>query len=87
MVNEKVHNNFKKAVAFVNSYTNPLPADILLKLYAYYKIANRNQDHPGSTTPLINAFKANALIQAKNISRDRAMKEYIQLVKKELKNK
>lgn len=85
MVNEKVHNNFKKSVAIVNSYTNPLPADILLKLYAYYKIANHNHNHPGSTTPLINAFKANALIQAKNISREQAMKEYILLVKKELK--
>lgn len=86
MVNEKVHTNFKKAVVFVNNYTRPLPADILLKLYAYYKIAHSNQSHPGSTTPLINAFKANALFQAKNISREQAMKAYIKLVKKELKN-
>ena len=87
MVNDKVHANFKKAVAFANEYAVPLPADILLKLYAYYKIANQNQDHPGSRTPLINAFKANALIQARNMSREQAMKEYTKLVKKELKNK
>ena len=30
----KVHANFKKAVAFANEYAVPLPADILLKLYA-----------------------------------------------------
>ena len=69
----------------MNSYTEPLPADILLKLYAYYKIANRNFDNPGSKTPLINAFKANALIQARNIGREEAMKQYIKIVDKEIK--
>ena len=85
MKNEKLHKNFLKAVAAVNDYTDPLPADLLLKLYAYYKIANKNSDNPQSKTPLINAFKANALIQAKNISRVEAMKEYIKLVKKQIK--
>lgn len=85
MKNDKVKNDFLEAVEFVNSYTNPLPADLLLKLYAYYKIANKNFDNPGSKTPLINAFKANALIQAKNISREDAMKAYTALVKKEVK--
>lgn len=84
---EKLQSNFLKAVKFVNDYTNPLPADLLLKLYAYYKIANENFDNPGSRTPLINAFKSNALIQAKNLSRKDAMKRYIALVKKELKDK
>lgn len=86
MKNDKVHINFEKAVDFINSYTKPLPADLLLKLYAYYKIASKNQDNPGSTTPLINAFKANALIQAKDISRTEAMKRYTKLVKKEVRN-
>ena len=84
MKNEKLNTDFSKAVAFVNSYIEPLPADILLKLYAYYKIANRNYDNPGSSTPLINAFKANALIQAKKMTREDAMKAYIKLVKKEV---
>ena len=61
-----------------------MPPDLLLKLYAFYKIANKNYSNPGSKTPLINAFKANALIQAKNISREDAMKAYIKLVKKEV---
>ncbi len=85
MKNEKLHKEFTKAVDLVNNYTDPLPADLLLKLYAYYKIANKNFANPGSKTPLINAFKANALIQAKNISREEAMKKYISLVKKEIK--
>ncbi|TLP81010.1 acyl-CoA-binding protein [Maribacter sp. ACAM166] len=76
---------FEEAVAHVNSFTEPIPADILLKLYAYYKIANSNFDNPGSRTPLINAFKANALFQAKNMTKKQAMKAYIELVGKELK--
>lgn len=87
MKNEKLHNDFSKAVECVNGYSKPLPADLLLKLYAYYKIANGNQNHPGSTTPLINAFKANALIQAKNVGRIEAMRRYVALVKKEIKEK
>jgi acyl-CoA-binding protein len=62
-----------------------LPADTLLKLYAYYKIANRNSNHPQSKIPLINAFKANALIQAQNVGRVEAMKSYIKLVEQEVK--
>ena len=85
MKKETLHRNFEEAVAYLNSYKDPLPADLLLKLYAYYKIANKNFDNPGSKTPLINAFKANALIQAQNISREEAMKAYIKLVRKEVK--
>ncbi|MEL6485263.1 MAG: acyl-CoA-binding protein, partial [Bacteroidota bacterium] len=76
---------FKEAVDFINEYTHPLPADLLLKLYAYYKIANKNYNNPGSKTPLINAFKANALIQAQNISMEEAMRQYIAIVEKEVK--
>jgi len=82
---QSLKNAFDEAVTFVNNYSEPLPADLLLKLYAYYKIANKNYNNPGSKTPLINAFKANALIQAQNISRKEAMKQYIELVNKKLK--
>lgn len=85
MKNEKLHNDFSEAVSYVNAYSKPLPADLLLKLYAYFKIANKNQNHPGSTTPLINAFKANALIQAKNVGPAEAMRRYIAIVKNEVK--
>ncbi|MEO1485382.1 MAG: acyl-CoA-binding protein [Bacteroidota bacterium] len=81
----ELHTKFKEAVDFINEYTHPLPADLLLKLYAYYKIANKNYNNPGSKTPLINAFKANALIQAQNISMEEAMRQYIAIVEKEVK--
>ena len=82
MKNETLYEKFQEAVAYINGYVDPIPADLLLKLYAYYKIANQNFENPGSKTPLINAFKANALIQAKNISPEEAMESYIELVGK-----
>lgn len=85
MTDDSLKERFRAAVDYVNNYEQPLPADLLLKLYAYYKIANKNSDNPNSKTPLINAFKANALIQARNISIKRAMKNYIELVEVELK--
>jgi acyl-CoA-binding protein len=85
MVDQSLKEKFDEAVDYVNSYTHPIPADILLKLYAYYKIANKNFNNPGSKTPLINAFKANALIQAQNIDRKEAMNNYIDLVDKEIR--
>ena len=87
MKNDKLYSNFLEAVQLVNDYKKPLPADLLLKLYAYYKIANKNYNNPGSKTPLINAFKANALIQAQNIDRKEAMDLYVSLVQKEIVNK
>ncbi|WP_297762632.1 acyl-CoA-binding protein [uncultured Muriicola sp.] len=83
MKKDNLHSEFKKAVAYVSNYIEPLPPDLLLKLYAYYKIANQNYNNPGSKTPLINAFKANALFQAKNLQPEEAMELYIVLVKKE----
>ncbi len=78
-----MHTRFREAVEIVNRYTEPLPADLLLKLYAYYRMANKDFSHPGSKTPLINAFKSNALIQAQNISPQDAMRAYIDLVERE----
>ncbi|MEJ2163558.1 MAG: acyl-CoA-binding protein [Robiginitalea sp.] len=86
MKNTELHSDFQEAVAFINEYDRLIPADLLLKLYAYYKIANQNFNNPGSKTPLINAFKVNALIQARDISPEEAMQEYIDLVEKVVKN-
>lgn len=85
MKKTKLYIDFQNTVEFVNAYAEPIPADVLLKLYAYYKIANANFDNPASKTPLINAFKANALFQAQNLSEKQAMKSYINLVNTELK--
>lgn len=82
MTNEELDNEFKEAVARVNAHTDPFPADTLLKLYAYYKRATNDYGRPSSREALINAFKTNALFQARDISEDEAKRNYIDLVNK-----
>lgn len=56
----------------------------MLKLYALYKIATKNQENPSGDKPLISAFKVNALFQAKHINIETAILEYIAIVEKEV---
>jgi diazepam-binding inhibitor (GABA receptor modulating acyl-CoA-binding protein) len=79
-----LNKSFEEAVAVVNATTKPQAADILLKLYALFKIATQNQENPSSSKPLISAFKANAIFQAKNLNETTAMEQYIAIVEKEL---
>ena len=86
MLLQKLMNNinldieFQDAVKRVNAHTEPFPADILLKLYAYYKKATNDYSKPKSKEPIINAFKTNALFQAEDINEDEAKSKYIELV-------
>lgn len=80
MSNNELDIAFKDAVNRVNEHTEPFPADTLLKLYAYYKRATNDYGRPRSKKPIINAFKTNALFQAKDITEDEAKQNYIDLV-------
>lgn len=80
MTSEELDIAFNEAVERINAYTEPFPADVLLKLYAYYKKATNDYGRPNSRKPLINAFKTNALFQAQDISIDEAKQKYIELV-------
>jgi len=80
MNNEKLEIEFQEAVKRVNSHTDPFPADHLLRLYAYYKKATNDYGKPSSRTPIINAFKTNALFQTEDITEDKAKRAYIDLV-------
>ena len=71
---------FKEAVERINSYTKPFPADLLLRLYAYYKKATNNYKSPKGKKPIITAFKTNALFQVKSVTPDEAKRIYIDLV-------
>jgi acyl-CoA-binding protein len=81
MKSEELDKAFQEAVESINNHTQPFPADFLLRLYAYYKIATQSQDPPGSNNPLINAFKTNAIFQNKTLSIPEAKKKYIEEVK------
>ncbi|RZP04541.1 MAG: acyl-CoA-binding protein [Flavobacteriales bacterium] len=81
MNDEELNNAFLKAVKSINDHKEPFPADLLLRLYSYYKVATKDQDTPKSRTPLINAFKTNALFQAQGLTSDEAKKQYIECAK------
>ena len=80
MTSEDIEIEFQEAVARVNAHTEPFPADFLLRLYAYYKKATNDYGRPSSKTPIINAFKTNALFQVQDITLDEAKTTYIELV-------
>lgn len=80
MTPEEINIAFEKAVEQINAHTEPFPADLLLRLYSYYKKATNNYERPSSRTPIINAFKTNALFQVQDITEDEAKTAYIDLV-------
>ena len=80
MTSEELDIKFREAVDRINAHKEPFPADTLLKLYAYFKKATKDEGRPSSRDPLINAFKTNALFQAEDISQDTAKQQYIDLV-------
>ncbi len=43
MTSEEIDIAFTKSVALVNTHSDPFPADVLLKLYAYFKIATNDR--------------------------------------------
>ena len=81
MRDEELNNAFLKAVKSINDHKDPFPADLLLRLYSYYKVATKDQDTPKSRILLINAFKTNALFQAQGLTPDEAKKQYIECAK------
>ena len=79
MNSEALDIEFREAVDSINSPEQPFPADILLKLYAYYKKSTNDYSRPSSSKAIINAFKTNALFQAEDITQDEAKQRYIDL--------
>jgi len=61
-----------------------LPPDVMLRLYAYYKLATKNMPKFSNKTDdnnnIRNAFKFNAFTQLKGISISDAKTEYIKIV-------
>lgn len=86
MTKKDLDTEFNLAVERINNHEAPFPADILLKLYAFYKIATKNYGRPNSSKAIINAFKTNALFQVQNMTQDEAKREYITLAKNYLRN-
>lgn len=81
MTSEELDISFRKAVQSINEHQEAFPADVLLRLYSYYKKATNSDDRPSGSNPLINAFKTNAIFQTKEMSEDEAKSAYIETVK------
>ena len=73
---------FDKAVVWVNENFTEIPKDDLLRLYAYYKIANGMRHESNNKQPIVSAFKANAIMQVSHLSIDEAEHRYSALVEK-----
>ena len=80
MTDKELDIAFQKAVDSINEHTEPFPADVLLRLYAYYKRATSDADSSSSSKPLISAFKTNALFQTRGMSVEEDKLKYIEAV-------
>ncbi|MCX2681155.1 acyl-CoA-binding protein [Galbibacter sp. EGI 63066] len=86
-MNSDLNTAFDEAVERINNCKELFPADFLLRLYGYYKKATKNSEPPSSRRPIINAFKANALFQTRDISEKEAKEKYVKLVNEYFKEK
>ncbi len=77
---------FEEAVLKASETKKPLPPDIMLLLYAYYKQATKENHiipfEEIEENDLRRAFKYNAMIQVKGLSIQKAKEEYINIVNK-----
>lgn len=81
MAEEK--SRFLKAYDMASSTEQRFPPDVLLHFYALYKRATEKNGFyipPTNQGDLRSAFKINALVQVKDLSKDEAQKRYIDLV-------
>ncbi|MGB1611151.1 MAG: acyl-CoA-binding protein [Flavobacteriaceae bacterium] len=73
---------FDEAIEWVNENFTEIPKDDLLRLYAFYKIANGMRHEQNNKQPIVSAFKANAIMQVSHLSIDMAQARYSALVEK-----
>lgn len=77
---------YKEAFDKISNIREKLPPDVMLRLYAYYKQAEKGDNFSfNANQDIKNAFKFNAWIQLKGMSEDEAKQEYIDLVNTILK--
>ncbi|MDT0642455.1 acyl-CoA-binding protein [Zunongwangia sp. F363] len=84
---EDLETKFRKAYRMASKTQQKFPPDVLLHFYAYYKRATEKNGFyipPTSEGDLRSAFKVNALIQVKNLSKEEAQEKYIELVEENI---
>lgn len=80
--NKSIEELFEEALQKATEITYPLPVDVRLQLYAYYKQATKEPINTTSANEheLINAFKMNAWMQVRQMNVDEAKTEYAKLI-------
>lgn len=84
---EEKNEKFAKAYEMASNTNQQFPPDILLHFYALYKRATEKNGFyiPSSSQgDLRSAFKMNALVQVKNLTKAEAEKLYIELVEEHI---
>lgn len=77
---------YKEAYNKVSNLTEKLPPDIMLRLYAYHKQAEKGDNFSfNPQRDVKSAFKLNAWMQLKGMDENKAKQEYIDLVNTILK--
>lgn len=82
-MSDTTEKRFEKAYTMASTTKRTFPPDVMLNFYAYYKRATEKNGFyipPSQSGNLKNAFKINALLQVKDISKTEAQKKYIELV-------
>jgi len=81
---EKLNKRFEKAFHLASAINQKdLPPDVMLRLYAYYKLATKDRprfSNKAYDISIRNAFKFNAFTQLKGVSIKEAKTEYIKIV-------
>lgn len=83
MTSEEIEMKFQEAYKKASSTDKKFPPDIMLQFYAYYKQATEQEGiytPSGGENDVRNAFKLNALLQIKGMTRQEAKQKYIELV-------
>ena len=84
MTEEELNKKFKEAYQKACATNQKFPPDIMLHFYAYYKRGTERESFytPSGDADLRSAFKLNALLQVKHLSKKEAKLHYIEMVEK-----
>ena len=86
-MSDLIEKRFNRAYELASTTSLSFPPDIMLSFYAYYKRATEKNGFylpPSNQGDLRSAFKINALVQVKDLSKKDAQKKYIALVEKHI---
>ncbi|MBT8319645.1 MAG: acyl-CoA-binding protein [Gramella sp.] len=81
------NSKFLRAYNMASSTAQQFPPDVLLHFYALYKRATEKNGFyipPTNTGDLRSAFKINALVQVKDLSKQEAKERYIEMVEQHI---